>query len=272
MTAALLLVLLLAQEKSDAVFTEDFEAFDKKNWDDFGRSPEAVKIVDGGPTGEGKCVEITATLGKDTGAHLFKKLDPGLDTCHLRFYVKFEKEHDYLHHFVHLVGYNPATRYPQGGAGERPEGDKRFSTGIEPWGNWGRHKPPGAWHFYTYWCEMKKAPDGKYWGNGFGPEKPVPVERDRWICVEIMLQTNSAPDKADGKQALWIDGKKIGEWGGFRWRTDPKLKVNGIWMLYYITENAARQNKVKEPRKVNRVWFDEIVASESYIGPLKKEE
>lgn len=261
------MVLLLGQGKGDVVFTEDFEKFDRKRWDDFGKTPSAVRIVDGG-LGGGKCVEITATLGEDTGAHLYKMLQPGLDTCFLRFYVKFEKQHDYIHHFVHLVGYSPATRWPQGGAGERPEGDKRFSTGIEPWGNWGRHPPPGAWNFYTYWCEMKKSRDGKFWGNSFAPEKPVQVERDRWICVEIMLRCNSSPDKADGEQALWIDGKKMGSWGGFRWRTDPKLEVNGIWMLYYITENAARQNRVKEPRKVNKVQFDEIVVSKSYIGPI----
>jgi hypothetical protein len=78
------------------------------------------------------------------------------------------------------------------------------------------------------------------------------------------------PDKADGAQALWIDGKEVGGWTGIRWRTDGELKVNGLWMLYYITENAGRQNSVKEPRKVNRVWFDDIVVSDSYIGPLEK--
>ena len=49
-----------------------------------------------------------------------------------------------------------------------------------------------------------------------------------------------------------------------------KLKVNGLWMLYYITDNAARQNCVKDYRKVNRVWFDDIVVSDTYIGPLPK--
>lgn len=264
----LTLLLLLGQGKGAVVFKEDFEKFDRKRWDDFGKTPSAVRIVEGG-VGGGKCVEITATLGEDTGAHLYKMLDSGLDLCFLRFYVKFEEEHDYLHHFVHLVGYNPATRWPQGGAGERPEGDKRFSTGIEPWGGWGRHTPPGIWHFYSYWCEMMKARDGKYWGNFFDPKKPVPVKRGEWTCVEVMLKCNSAPEKADGEQAFWIDGKLAGRWDGIRWRTDPKLKVNGIWILYYITGNAGRQNRVKEPRKVNRVWFDEIVVSTSPIGPIR---
>jgi hypothetical protein len=253
---------------AEIVFQEDFEHFDRKNWNEFGEAPEAVEVVDGGPTGRGKCVRITATLGENTGAHLYKMLEPGLDTCHLRFYVKFEREHDYLHHFVHLVGYNPPSRWPQGGAGERPRGDARFSTGIEPWGDWGKHPAPGAWNFYSYWCEMEQSRDGKFWGNSFAPKEPALVARDRWTCVEIMLKCNSTPEKSDGEQAFWIDGKEVGRWGGFRWRTSDELKVNGLWMLYYITDNAARQNDVKNPRKVNRVWFDDIAVAESYIGPL----
>jgi hypothetical protein len=264
--AAVLLTATLVRA-ADPVFREDFEQFDKKNWHEFGANPETVEIVDGGPAGSGKCVQITAKLGKDTGGHLYRMLDPGLDTCHLRFYVKFDKDHDYVHHFVHLTGYNPPTRYPQGGAGDKPRGDERFSTGIEPWGDWAKHPAPGVWNFYSYWCEMKQSRDGRYWGNSFMPEPRVPVVRDKWVCVELMLKCNSTPDKADGSQALWIDGKEVGRWGGIRWRKDDKLKVNGLWMLYYITENAARQNRVKEPRKVNRVWFDDIVVSTQYIGP-----
>src|SRR2546426_11779378 len=102
-----------AEAARGVVFREDFEHFDKKTWDDFGDAPDAVETVDGGPAGSGKCAQITATLGQNTGAHLYKLLSPGLDTCFLRFYVKFDKDHGYVHHFVHLVGYNPPTRWPQ---------------------------------------------------------------------------------------------------------------------------------------------------------------
>jgi hypothetical protein len=81
---------LPGQDRDDVDLTEDFESFDNKNWNDFGAAPEALEIVDGGRAG--KCAQITATLGKNTGAHLYKMLNPGLDTSHLRFHVKFEKE------------------------------------------------------------------------------------------------------------------------------------------------------------------------------------
>jgi len=257
----------------DVIFAESFEQKNyKKRWNDFGKTPKCLEIIKT-PSNvhSGKhALKITATLGENTGAHLYKLLKKGLEKCYLRFYVKFDKKHEYIHHFVHLVGYNPGTRWPQGGAGELPKGNKRLTTGIEPWGNWGRLEPPGAWHFYSYWCEMKKSPDGKYWGNTFEPEKPVLVKRDKWICVEIMLELNS-PDKHNGKQAFWIDGKLAGNWDGIRWRTSNKLKINGIWILYYITKNAPKQNKVKNPRKKNQVWFDDIVVAKSYIGPQRSE-
>ena len=48
---------------------------------------------------------------------------------------------------------------------------------------------------------------------------------------------------------------------GFRWRTNSELNVNFFWLLFYVTENAARQNRVATPA-TERVWFDDIV-----LGP-----
>jgi len=108
-----------------------------------------------------------------------------------------------------------------------------------------------------------------------------------------MLQCNSAPDKSDGELALWLDGKPVlhiapgarrGQWTGmgfslvgeggepfegFRWRTNDQLSINFFWLLHYVTENAARQNRVGKPNPVSRVWFDDIVISTEYIGPIR---
>lgn len=56
---------------------------------------------------------------------------------------------------------------------------------------------------------------------------------------------------------------------GFRWRTSPDLKINFFWLLHYVTENAARQNRRAKPNPINRVWFDDIVVSTAYVGPLR---
>ena len=238
-------------------------------------------------------LRVLATLGENDGGHLYRRLPREVDQAFLRFYVKFAKEAEYIHHFVHLGGYRPSTQWPQGGAGERPNGAERVTVGIEPTGQNGRYPAPGVWNLYCYWNEMKISADEKYWGNGLTGPKPAIIPRDRWQCVEVMLKLNSAPDKRDGELAFWIDGKLQGwfrqgaprsPWSGmgfqllaqggepfegFRWRTSNDLRINFVWLMHYVTENAARQNNVAHPNPINRVWFDDVVVATKYVGPIK---
>jgi len=195
-------------------------------------------------------------------AHLFTHTE-GVDTMHVRFYVKFHEKTGYIHHFVHLVADREPTPWPKGGAGQTPKGDTKFSTGIEPTGRWGKFPPPGVWNFYTYWHEMKTK-----WGSVYNG-KQEPIVPGRWYCVEVMLKANSSPDKADGEQAFWIDGELYGRFTGFRWRTSDELKINSFWLLYYNTDQPARHNKDPRPEsRVMEVWFDDIVIATEYIGPI----
>jgi acetyl esterase/lipase len=194
--------------------------------------------------------------------HLFTHTK-GVDTMFARFYVKFHEKTGYIHHFVHLVADRTPTPWPKGGAGETPPGDAKFSTGIEPTGSWGKFPPPGIWNFYTYWHEMKTK-----WGSVYiGKEEQI--QPGRWYCVEVMLKSNSSPDKADGEQVFWVDGELYGKFTGFRWRTTDKLKINSFWLLYYNTDQPARHNKDPHPEsRVMDVWFDDIVIATEYIGPV----
>jgi hypothetical protein len=281
------------------LWAEDFEtgsvADIGKRWDEVSNKNGRVFALSSDvPSGGGKrSLQMTATLGENTGGHLYKLLPRSVDTAFARFYVKFAADAGYIHHFVWLGGHQPPTRWPNPRAGTRPRGDERVSIGIEPHGAYGRYPPPGAWTFYNYWHEMKISADGKYWGNALRPTAPALAPRDRWQCVEIMLKLNSAPDAPDGELALWLDGKLTahfvkgaprGPWTGmgftlldrggdafegFRWRTDGALKINYFWLEHYVTESAARQNKVTNPNPVNRVWFDDVVVSTAYVGPSR---
>jgi hypothetical protein len=285
----------------DVLFSEDFEAGSleavTKRWSDVSnKQGKPLALSPDVPAGGGKghSLQVTATLGEDTGGHLFKGMLRGVDRMHARFYVKFPADAGYIHHFVWLGGLNPPASYPNPRAGERPRGDDRVSIGIEPTGDHGRYAPPGIWNFYNYWAEMKISADGRYWGNSILPEEPpLVVPKERWQCVEVMVKLNSAPEKADGELALWLDGRPAmevrqgtlrAEWSGlgfkvlkrggtpfegFRWRTSDRLKLNSFWLEHYVTENAARANRVAAPNPVNRVWFDNVVVATSYIGPLK---
>ena len=282
------------------LLAEDFEEGDVagliRRWTEASnKGGRVLELVGDHPPASGgkRCLQMTATLWENTGGHLYGRLSREVERAFARFYVKFAPDADYIHHFVHFGGYHPPTRWPQGGAGERPRGDERMTVGIEPHGGNGRWPAPGAWTFYAYWPEMKISADGRYWGNALSPADPVLVPRNQWQCIEIMFKCNSTPAEADGELALWVDGElkmhiykgvmrekwtgmgfKLAKAGGepfegLRWRTDNRLKINFFWLLHYVTENAARQNKVARPNPVNRVWFDDIVVASEYIGPIK---
>ncbi len=239
-----------------------------------------------------RSLQMTGTLGKDSGGDLYTSFKQGYDKVYLRFYTKFAADHGYEHHFVALGGYNPPTPWANPRAGTRPRGDDRVIVFIDPHGFYGKYPPPGVWGLYTYWNEMKISADGRYWGNVLSPAQAVPVVRDHWTCVELMVKLNSAPDKHDGELKLWIDGKpamhfaegmRRGPWSGMgfqlvesggtpfeglRLRTSMDLKINNLWLEHYVDEGAQRANKVREPNRVNRVWFDDVVVATQYIGPI----
>lgn len=281
------------------VFTETFE---NGTVDEIGKRWGEIKNPNGNvmafsreiPAGSAgrRSLEMTGTLGENSGGHLYTLLKPGLDRAFLRFYTRFAPDHGYEHHFVCLGGYNPPTPWPSPQAGARPRGDDRVMVFIDPVGWYGKYPPPGVWNLYTYWSEMKVSADGRYWGNCLQPAQPVPVARGRWQCVELMMQLNT-PDAADGVLGLWIDGKPVlhvakgvrrGPWSGMgfnlmesggepfeglRLRTSKALQINHLWLEHYIDAGAQQQNRLGNIPRVNRVCFDDIVVAKSYIGPLR---
>ena len=249
------------------IFVDDFESGKiGERWDEArnsnGNVLSFVSFDDAkAPVGT-RSLQITAHLGKDTGGGMTKWFTPKRDVF-VRFYTRFDGGSDYIHHFVTLRanrGLKGGDRWSGfGGAGDLPSGSKRFSTALEPWGNWRKWPAPGRWNFYSYWHEMKSSPDGRYWGNGFRPEQQPNISKDEWICCEFFLRHNT-PGQADGEQAFWINGELRGHWKGFNWRTDEILEANALTLESYVTDRWT-----KNP--VNVVYFDNLVIASQYIGP-----
>jgi hypothetical protein len=269
-------------QESGIIFQEDFEAATIAEmitkWDEAKNSAGmsfSSDVPEGSPGSQS--LVMTYAGGQHTGGHLYKMFPEGHDSLFARFYVKFEAVHSPVHHFVHMGGYYPPTTWPQGGAGTRPVGNERFTTGIEPIGDsW-------SWDFYTYWMHMRGYADpGYFWGNTFHPDPPAPVIRGEWTCVELMMKVNDPVNSYNGEQAFWINGEKIQHLGegfpngywvwdkfyphpdssafeGFQWRNDARLNVNFFWLLYYMTG---------ETDQMERVYFDDVVVSTTYIGPM----
>lgn len=274
------------------IFVEDFSEASLEQlfarWENL-KERESLSLVSDTPAGSAdpQSLLVTHVGGEGEGGHLYRRLLPGHDRVFLRYYIKFDPDCAQIHHLgPGIGGYQPATPWPMGGAGERPNGAERFTTHLDPFGtSW-------TWDFYAYWMGMPVHGDGNYWGAAFmnGGARPK-VERGRWICIELMLKVNDPVDAKNGELACWIDGKLLrhegqvashvgpgfprGEWSGgwwypvadsdapfegFQWRSDPALNVNYLWTYVYIT---------KAPRgHVSRIWFDNIVVAREYIGPM----
>jgi hypothetical protein len=263
-------------EKDPTVlFAENFERGDLRAW---GETKGPVTITANAPHAGARCVEIPMHRGKDTGGHLIKWLTPGADTVYVRFYVKFSKDYQYNHHFVTLLANPPDDRWRAfGKAGLKPDGSY-FNSGMEPWFAWGKNPSPGEVNLYAYYPDMAiDAKMNKYWGNAFfpsgpdkgeaaGPKRVIPP-LDRWQCWEFMIQANSAPEKADGRQAMWVDGKRVGEFTGLRWRTRNDVKINCLWLQHYGYDDSDPTRQFSKDQQT--VWFDDVVVSTKYVGPLE---
>jgi len=249
------------------IFAHNFEHGDLRTvWDSCRDQDGAVlKLIDDAKTDPvvgRKTLQVTATLGQNTGGGVTKWF-ASAETIFLRFYVKFDPTCDYVHHFCTLRANKSLEGKDRwsgfGGAGQKPKGDERFSTALEPWGNWGRWSAPGRWNFYSYWHEMEKSRDGHYWGNGFRPESQADIPKGTWICAEFML-THNTPSQNDGEQAFWINGRLCGHWQGVNWRTSRTLWANAFTLESYVTDRWTKN-------EVNVVYFDNVVIARQYIGP-----
>src|SRR6266567_2268977 len=249
----------------DVLFADNFESGDMKKWD---QQRGRVVMIEDKPNSGRWCVQMPMERGRNHGGDAIKWFMPGADTVYARLYVKFSSDYQYNHHFVWLGANQRTNKWSAfGKAGLRPDGTY-YSTGMEPWFAWGKNPPPGEVNLYTYYLDMEKDPKmDKYWGNGFFPPGPgkgkqaaegrVVPPLDRWQCWEFMIQANSAPDKADGRQAMWVDGKLIGDFTGIRWRRDPDLKVNCFWLEHYGYDESDPTRQFSKDRQA--VWFDDVV-------------
>ena len=277
------------EKNPDVIFVENFEEGSLKDvasrWESVKNTDIMSLSTDVPDASAGQySLLMTHIGGRGTGGHLYRRLLPGYEQLYVRFYVKFAPDCFPIHHFFHVGGYNPPTPWPQGGAGIRPAGNERFTTGVEPFGRRWR------WDFYSYWMGMRSSPDKKSWGHDFINDENLKALRGRWMCVELMMKMNDPVTESNGEQALWIDGRPWtkegqtishlgrgfpkGQWvwdsfipdpdgepfEGFRWRSDDNLKLNFLWILLYITKAP--------PGHVSKVWFDDIVAAKTYIGPV----
>jgi hypothetical protein len=201
----------------------------------------------------------------------------GHEQLYFATHVRLAEDHQYVHHFLSVAGAQPDRYWDcDGNAGCRPNGYRAAGTTLD----FNRDR---ELFFYTYFPEMK-CDRGGYcsgdyarricdgcarkdmpcdngleccWGNHFGPEEPVVLDRGRWVCLELMQRLNT-PGQADGEMSFWVDGVLAHHQTGMSWRDVPELQLNKASLSHYIAAGDADQS--------NRIWFDDAIVSTERIG------
>ena len=229
-------------------------------------------------------IKMTNIGGQNDGGHLFRQFPTGIDsTVYIRYYVKYPLiSKGYIHHeSVWIGGYNPSTSYTNPRAGFCGLGDSRLSIAYEP-------VTVPAMDTYLYWGDVKSWNGGaSCYGNDMVNGSPTAKNLvwDQWICVELMIKMNNPVTAHNGELRIWQDGVEVGYWGpgfpngywatdswynnpgsapfeGFRWRTDPKLNINYIWIEFYDDASPAGVS--------HYIKYANLVMARKYIGPIKK--
>jgi len=197
--------------------------------------------------------------GSGSGAGVSAWLPAGHSRLHLRYYLKYALDYDagpYNHTGGALAGVAGDHRWRgMGTAGRRPAGDDYYLVQLET--GIGRYEPqPGGSQVYAYWPGMRPDGRGDYWGNVLAPDMRRNPGRGRWTAHELMVQANT-PGVADGELAVWIDGELYLHVMGIRWRDSAEVLLRRLSLDVFV----------HDARRMNRVWYDDVVVATGYVGP-----
>ncbi|MCZ7646479.1 MAG: polysaccharide lyase [Planctomycetota bacterium] len=183
-------------------------------------------------------------------------LGEGLDEVYVRYYVKFSANYENVRNHGINLGGRDLTRGDARWVGMANTMDVAsqgyFFSGLQPYA-----KGPGLeFGFYSYHCDKPNQ-----WGD---VRKGGDFQPGRWYCVERRMKLNSAPDRKDGFEQLWLDGKQVIDWQGVRFRKVMNLRIT---LLSFETYYHGLPAKFQESNPLI-LYFDHVVAAKAYIGPL----
>src|SRR5262245_44863749 len=208
------------------------------------------------------------------GNGLMKHLLEERDIVFFRFYSKFEAGFDVTGAGSFHNGGSISAHYHVGGQstpGVPANGTNKFLVSYEAT-VYSDGPPPGHLIAYVYHPDQRSDygdifyPTGEVspntslpgnFGASFVSRPNVAPALDRWQCYELMIKANT-PGQRDGRIGMWLDGKLIGDFPNMRFRDVATLKIDYLSIGGYISPNQARPNKL---------WYDDVVAATSYIGP-----
>lgn len=271
---------------TSVLFTDDFE--DDTNVEDLRRSwdvvyhDETIRIArepENVHHGRNAVEFRFPRRDGEVGNGLLKRLTNEHDVLFLRYYQKFDKDLDITGSGSFHNGGAIAAHYHVDGRstpGRPADGRNKFLVGYECT-VYSDAPPPGHLSVYVYHPEQRHnygdiffptgivqpntSRPGDY-GPAFVARPNVRPELGRWSCYELMVKANT-PGRRDGRIACWLDGELIADFPNLRLRDVESLKIDTFTINGYIHPNRIR---------ANTIWFDDVVAATSYIGPRRVSE
>ena len=263
------------------VFTDTFEngkTNGDNSWGDIVYTDQPENVHGGKRAMELKIVRPSDK--KSTGLGIHKHFKNGFDVLYLRYYAKFGKDTELFHGGTHNGGMINARApgVPDAKPGIPADGKNEFSVCLDTWRPDEKVASPGNLAVYVYHPEQRHQwgehffpsghllpytdkPASAFFGKEFKPRPDLIPERDKWICYELMVKANT-PGQRDGRIAFWVDGRLSADFPNLRLRDVETLKANVIGLGLYT-----QSDKIT---KTCFMWYDDVVAATSYIGPMPK--
>ena len=241
------------------IFCDDFETGTFAQWEE-GYLPALHAITSDSEkayTGR-RALEVTYPEGGQ-GKWLARWFMPGYERAFARLYIKFEQGYrcgENCTKILAFYGNRIDDRWSGfGKAGLRPVGTDFFFASLVTL-NWQRHPDPGEIVLYSYFPDMKPAPDGMYWGNfSFQQEPREAVMTGLWYCLELEVKAN-LPEQRDGYQRMWINDQFKGEVVDMRWRDTTDVRINAVQLTFSASPVPVTEH----------VWIDNVVVSTERVG------
>lgn len=205
-----------------------------------------------------------------------KFISPERDVVFLRYYARFHAPFDVIGSSHNGAGIS-AHYFDNGRAtpGIPANGTNKFLVNLENWRGDSLTPSPGHLNLYVYHPEQRSNYGDHLFTDGivmpysstpfdFGKDfirRPlILTPMDQWFCYELMVKANT-PGKRDGRVAIWVDGKLVGDFQNLRFRDIESLKMDRAGVCFHIKTN---------PKGEAKKWFDNVVIADSYIGPMVK--
>ncbi|MBX9853343.1 MAG: hypothetical protein K2X86_16480 [Cytophagaceae bacterium] len=165
------------------------------------------------------------------------------DTLYLRYYLKFEKEFDFVKGGK-LPGLYGGT---ENNGGKIPDGTNGFSTRYM----W---RKDGAGELYAY------LPTSDIHGTSLGRGNWT-FEPGKWYLIEQCVMLNK-PGKANGKIKIWVNEEPLLIATNLLFRTTDQLKIEGIFFSTFFGGGDVSF----ATKQTTYTYYAKFALSKSYIG------